>query len=939
MTYAVGSLVRARGREWVVLPESEGDLLVLRPLGGTEDEVTGIYRSLEPVEPARFDLPDPEKPGDHRSCRLLRDAVRLGFRSSAGPFRSFGRIAVDPRPYQLVPLLMALKLDPVRLLIADDVGIGKTIEACLIVRELLDRGEVTRSAVLCPPHLAEQWQAELSSKFHVEAELVLASTAARLERGLAMDESLFNRHPHVIVSMDFIKSDRRRDEFLRNAPELVIVDEAHTCVFTGEGRSGRHQRHQLVRGLAADASRHLILVTATPHSGKEEAFRALLALLSSDFASLPEDLGGRENEQQRYRLAAHFVQRRRADIRHYMRADTQFPGREEREETYKLSDDYRKMFDRVLAYARETVRDEQNNQHRQRVRWWSALALLRSLASSPAAAAATLRNRAATADTETSEAANEVGRRTVLDLEDESAEGTDVAPGGDIGELAADEKQNRSRLLKMAVDADALMGDNDEKLLKALKLLKLLLEDGYRPIVFCRFIPTAEYLAAELRKRLPSRVTISAVTGLLPPAERERRILDLDHPKDQILVCTDCLSEGINLQKYFDAVLHYDLSWNPTRHEQREGRVDRFGQNSTKVRLLTYYGLDNQIDGIVLDVLIRKHRTIRNSLGISVAVPIDTDSVVEAIFEGLLLRESSGTSARYLPGFDAFFKPKKEELFAKWEDATAREKRSRTVFAQQSIKVEEVAAELETVRAAIGSGIDVGNFVREGFRAHGALVSGNGKVRVDLSETPRALREAVDRDRDPAFEACFEPPVGERVLHLRRTHPIVEGLASYVTDTALDPRMDGAARRCGAIRTAEVQQRTTVLLVRFRYHIVTRRGVEEHPLLAEDCQLLAFTGSPENAKWLETDAIDKVIQSAPAGNVLPEQAADFVRKVTDGFPHIAGEIDQVARRRGQVLLEAHRRVRVASRARGVSHHVEPQLPPDILGIYIYLPKS
>ncbi|MDW8214645.1 MAG: helicase, partial [Roseiflexaceae bacterium] len=112
-TFAVGALVRARGREWVVLPESTDDLLVLRPLGGTDDEIAGVYLPLESVEPARFALPDPAKRGDALSCRLLRDAVRLGFRSSAGPFRSFARIAVEPRPYQLVPLLMALKLDPV----------------------------------------------------------------------------------------------------------------------------------------------------------------------------------------------------------------------------------------------------------------------------------------------------------------------------------------------------------------------------------------------------------------------------------------------------------------------------------------------------------------------------------------------------------------------------------------------------------------------------------------------------------------------------------------------------------------------------------------------------------------------------------------------------------------------------------------------------------
>src|SRR5207253_7356233 len=123
MSFAVGSLVRARGREWVVLPESGEQMLILRPLGGSEDEVTGIFIPLERVDPATFDLPDPAQRGDERSCRLLRDAVRLGFRSSAGPFRSFARIAVEPRPSQLVPLMMALKLDPVRLLLAGDVGL------------------------------------------------------------------------------------------------------------------------------------------------------------------------------------------------------------------------------------------------------------------------------------------------------------------------------------------------------------------------------------------------------------------------------------------------------------------------------------------------------------------------------------------------------------------------------------------------------------------------------------------------------------------------------------------------------------------------------------------------------------------------------------------------------------------------------------------------
>src|SRR5581483_4270050 len=130
--------------------------------------------------------------------------------------------------------------------------------------------------------------------------------------------------------------------------------------------------------------------TATPHSGNEGAFRSLLRLLKPEFADLPEDLTGKENEHHRRTLAAHLIQRRRGDIKHYLDSDTPFPYREEAEYTYHLSGDYKRLFERALKYAQETVKDRDGTHHRQRIRWWSALALLRALASSPAAAAATL---------------------------------------------------------------------------------------------------------------------------------------------------------------------------------------------------------------------------------------------------------------------------------------------------------------------------------------------------------------------------------------------------------------------------------------------------------------------------------------------------------------------------------------------------------------------
>lgn len=185
--------------------------------------------------------------------------------------------------------------------------------------------------------------------------------------------------------------------------------------------------------------------------------------------------------------------------------------------------------------------------------------------------------------------------------------------------------------------------------------------------------------------------------------------------------------------------------------------------------------------------------------------------------------------------------------------------------------------------------------------------------------------------------ARFELPVPDNVLHLTRTHPIVEGLATYVMEAALDPLLQGVARRCGATRTRAVGRTTTLLLLRFRYHIVTQRGQGETPLLAEECQVLGFTGRPDAPQWLSADEAEELLQARPDANVAPGQATQFIRLVLDGMEHLQTPLDEMAQQRGQELLAAHRRVRAASRLRGVRYSVRPQLPLDVLGVYVLLP--
>lgn len=940
----VGSLVRARGREWVVLPGTTPDFLLLQPLGGSSDDVVGVFPD-EGVESATFPAPSPDDLGDAASTDLLRTALRVGFQSSAGPFRSLAGISVSPRNYQYVPLMMALRQDTVRLLIADDVGIGKTIEAALIASELLAQGTVKRLAVLCSPALAEQWQRELRDKFGIDAALVLTSTVKRLERGLMFNESLFERHPYVVVSSDFIKSDRRRHEFLLRCPELVIVDEAHNSVAGGGvGQRSRHQRYELLRQLASDPTRHLILATATPHSGDDAAFVNLIALCNPDLEHA--DLG---SDSGRALLARHFVQRRRGDIRRYLDEDTPFPSdRETLDVPYKLSPAYLDLFEDVLTYAREQVHDGVSGS-RGRVRWWSALALLRALASSPRAAAATLRTRAANADLTDIAEVDALGRAGVLDSsDDDMLEGIDITPGALHGPEAPEGTQGgaqRRRLLAFALRAADLEGpDQDRKLGLLTTQVKKLLADGYAPIVFCRFIDTANYVGEHLTATLAGKrgepVTVGTVTGLLPPAERERRIRDLtDHEGRHVLVATDCLSEGVNLQEAFSAVLHYDLAWNPTRHEQREGRVDRFGQRRDIVRAVTLYGEDNGIDGIVLDVLIRKHRAIAKATGVAVPIPGDGQALIDALAEGLLLR---GRDAQALT-LDLRLDERTIALDDAWQSAAAEEKASQRRYAQHAIKPEDVVAEVDEIRAALGAHGDLEHFLTNTLRALGSTVTNmDDGFSAVLATLPIGLRHSLPVGlRDPAWFRTQPPaPRGEAVI--ARTDPVVQAIARYVLESALDaavPAKERPARRGGVMRTDAVATRTTLLLVRFRFHLALPVAGGTKQRVAEDARVLAFEGAPGNAVWLPDQKAEALLAAGPSGNIPEEAARLAAQRVLDGLSQLMPHLEYVAEEHADRLLGAHRRVRVGAGAvrRGLT--VSAQRPVDVLSMQILLPTG
>jgi len=919
-----GNLVRARGREWVVQTDSRRDWLRLRPLGGAEDETIALIPELElqAVEHATFELPDPARAGNHAAAVLLRDALRLTLRAGAGPFRSFGNIAVEPRGYQLVPLLMALRLSTVRLLIADDVGVGKTVEAGLIARELMDRGEISRLAVLCPPHLVEQWQSELETRFNLHAVALTAASAARVERELPHGVGLFDHHPVVVVSLDYIKSERNREQFLATAPECIIVDEAHTCASSG---AGKQLRFELLQRLARDVHRHLLLLTATPHSGDEVAFYNLLSLLDQRFQALQGRMS--TSDPLRQELARHFVQRRRKDIAEWQTETHDgrgFARRMKTELTYQLSGEWGSFFDAVQDYCRELAEtaERDGTTGGSGLMWYATLALLRCVASSPAAAVKALTTRL-----EGSVSADELLTDERLhDGEADDLSGSDLEPPAQL--------QDASRLQALITTAQRLSGQSgDPKLAALLQHTGQLLKDGYHPVVFCRYIATAHYVAEHLKVMFPN-VAIEAITGELTPEERRERVEDMGEADSRILVATDCLSEGINLQHLFTAVVHYDLAWNPTRHEQREGRVDRFGQQAPEVRCTMLYGQDNPIDGFVLKVILRKGEAIQKELGVMVPLPEDDARINQALVKAALMRrEHHPENKTPQIAFD-FGEPERllAPLQGKWQDALDKAKANRTVFAQRRIRPDEVLPEWHKQQQALGSQADVKRFLQSAcVRLGSPLESARraNQARFTPQHLPEALRlRLADEGLDAAQLIDFD--------ELHRSHPLVGLLAQHLLEDALGSTQPVAAR-CAATLTNDVDVATTLYLLRVRHQLSYVRRREPFQMMAEETVALAVRGRA-NPEWLSDEHAARLIECNPSGNLSAEAVQREVSQAIEFMAAHPQQLHALAQQRADALLADHKRVREAARDVG-QYNVKPCLPVDVMGVYVLLPDS
>jgi superfamily II DNA or RNA helicase len=944
-----GTLVKFRGRRCVVQPSNDPELIVIKPLGCSDDEIMAVFEPVlqhnDVIEADEFEQPSVKDLDSFLTAKMLYDAARLSFRQVSGPFRCMGKLSFRPRSYQLVPLIMALKQPVTRLLIADDVGVGKTIEGLLILRELIERGIIKTFAVLCPPHLCEQWQNELADKLDIEAEIIRSSTVASLERKIVGDDTLnvFNYYPYQVVSMDFVKGENKRPIFLKDIPDLIIVDEAHTCTKDLDHKKSTQKqlRYELLEHISQKENQHLILLTATPHSGKDGEFQSLLGLIKPDFEFLEiENLSDLEKK----RIASHFIQRKRNNILKWVEETDLFPKRKTEELPYPLSNLYMEFYQQVLKFARG-ISASNVSQNKARMKFFAALTLLRGVMSSPAAGHEMLKKRKQKAE-EGNEEALDYPENPVIEQLDEQADNEQVY----IIENAGLSAREWDVLNSLSLNIENLYGvSKDYKLKLAIDQVNVWIKNGQSPIVFCRFIATAKYVAEHLKANLPKDIDIRAITSELSDEERREKIDEMGKSLKRILVATDCLSEGINLQDRFNTILHYDLPWNPNRLEQREGRVDRFGQSGwvdrfgeshNTIEVKTLFGEDNPIDLVVLKIIVEKIRNIQNTSGVSISLAEDNRSVIDKVLQEVLLKPEIAKQANGIQlglnfGGSEILSEADIQFTNEIEKARSKAEKIRSIFAHEAIMPEDVKKDLDEVDEAIGDVKTLESFVVQACRMLGARIDPiKGSYIFYKQNMDTWLAEALGTG--DKIHISFESPTPVGFRYIGRNHRFVEQICHRIIAEALDKEKKGyKAARASVFRTDAVEIQTT--LIQFRVRNVIREVGKAHEMVTEEMFLWGYQSLDAGIKALEITDCKNLLQTTAALDISTELQELIFEDELKHFEALHPDFIKVVEQRANDLVQAHSRFSKYLGARRFEA-VTPVLPPDILGVYVLIPN-
>ena len=750
--------------------------------------------------------------------KLALEAERIANSHFIDPFAAIAESSIEPYPHQIDAVYnILLQQHPIRFLLADDPGSGKTIMSGLLIKELMLRGSVNRCLVLAPGGLVEQWQDELRSKFELDFRLMSRSQIEGSFTG-----NPFSDEPCWIARVDQIA---RSDDMLARTRavewDLVIIDEAHKMsarVYPSKvEKTKRYELAEILRG----RTRHFLLLSATPHSGKNDDFMAFMSLIDGDrFAGrlrpgedVP-DLDGVMRRVSKENLTDFAGQRL-------------FPPREATTLKYELSTAEMDLYDKVTAYVRSGMAKALKMQNeRNRIRGFAigfALAgLQRRLASSPAAIQKSLARRFERLNKRLVEIRQNPtlidsvqtfpqtinGARRLVDefdpddftdaerekLEDELLDGASAAQT--VEELETE----LAELEPLVPLSDQLRRRGDDAKWRQLREAVIRANDVANPsetqklIVFSEYVDTVEYLEQRLRAEFGRSEAVLTIHGKLRRHER-REIQDRFRvdPEARVLLATDAAGEGVNLQAAH-MVVNYDLPWNPNRIEQRFGRVHRIGQK--RKCFLWNMVADGTREGQVFERLFEKIERIRKVVG---------DSVYDVLGDSQLNRSLRELLMRAISEADD---PNVIEYMAEQLDTSFTEELQNALKQQglakelgQSISSDRIHREMERAKLRKLQPFHVQSFFLDSLSRFGGITRRREKGRFEIKRVPMALRSRRSftgtmvhpRYGRITFEPQYVQSMGNsRADLITPTHTLTRSLVEAVRQKFGETLADGA---------------------------------------------------------------------------------------------------------------------------------------------------
>lgn len=797
---APGVAVEIISVEWI---GDQAVNVVYRSASGTPSETT-LYRDdeyrLKVEESGRLWSFD----ADGAMLRLVTEANRIKLAHYFDPYLAIHTSLVDPLPHQISAVYgEMLPRQPLRFLLADDPGAGKTIMAGLLIKELMARSDLDRCLVVAPGSLVEQWQDELGEKFSLEFDILTKDMIETSRSGNA-----FNDRNRLIARLDVLARNEELQEKLAASTEwdLIICDEAHrmsASYFGGEVKYTK--RYQLGQHLGR-LCRHLLLMTATPHNGKEEDFQLFMALLDGD------RFEGRFRDGVHYADSADMM--RRLTKEELLKFDGRplFPERRAYTVKYDLSPEEAALYSAVTEYVRNEMNRVQRfaeTDGRKRNNVGFALQILqRRLASSPAAiyqslkrrrerlenelAEARLSRRGGRADLGSEEVSDEVlknmeelGQDEIDDLEDLISTGATTAETVEQLEL---EVETLKGLETMALEV--LRSGKDTKWTQLDRILDddlMIDSDGNRRklIIFTEPKDTLYYLTEKVRARLGRPDAVEVIHGGVTREERRKVVERFMQDRDMlVLIANDAAGEGVNLQRGH-LMVNYDLPWNPNKIEQRFGRIHRIGQMEV-CHLWNLVAADTR-EGEVYARLLDKLEAAREALGGRVY------DVLGELFEGTALRDLLFEAIQYGEQDDV-----KAKLFQAVDGAVDQQhlmdllqRRQLTNDTMPAARVQELRLEMERAEAQRLQPHHIQSFFVEAFKQLGGQIKKREEGRFEITHVPMSIRE---RDRQIGTGApvqkkyeriCFEKsrinqqPVAAFVCP---GHPLLEAVISLIRE-------------------------------------------------------------------------------------------------------------------------------------------------------------